>query len=223
MTKSAMHLKILASVLLAIAGSASATTYTNVPGGATSGLPFAYFGNHPNPSGDSPQVGEVFSLTSAETLSSFSFYALGDQSALPLQLTVAYWYSGLTSPGTTMLTSTTAIETFDGSNLTTLKFDNLGLGLLANTNYIAYLTTSSPTASVQLSRVAKTADVSGFGISQANYSNVSNSWVLGPNSGFLALQYTAVTAVPEPESLAMLLTGMGLIGAAVARRKVKQA
>jgi len=32
-----------------------------------------------------------------------------------------------------------------------------------------------------------------------------------------------VTAVPEPETYAMLLAGLGMIGAAVKRRKAKQA
>lgn len=219
MIKSMLQPKVLASLLLVFAGSASAATYTNVPSGATTGLPFAYLGNHPNPSGDSPMVGQVFTLTSAETLSSFSFYALGDQSALPLQLNVAVWSAG--TPSTTLLTTTAAVETYNGSSLTTLKFDNLGLSLNANTNYIAYLTTSSSSASIQLSRVAKTADTSGFGVAQAYYSTVNNGWVLGPNNGFLSLQYTAVTAaVPETETYAMLLAGLGVMGFVARRSKV---
>jgi hypothetical protein len=46
------------------------------------------------------------------------------------------------------------------------------------------------------------------------------SWIAVDN---LKLSGTAVTAVPEPESYAMLLAGLGLIGAAVKRRKAKQA
>jgi len=61
MTKSLLQLKVLAGVLLVFAGNAFADTYTNVPGGANTGSPFAYFGNAANPSGDSPKVGEVFS------------------------------------------------------------------------------------------------------------------------------------------------------------------
>jgi hypothetical protein len=217
MKKSTLNLTVLAASLLAFAGSVSAATYTDVPSGANAGLPFAYFGNHPNPSGDSPKVGQVFSLTSAQTLSSFSFYALGDQSTLPLQLNIATWTSN--SAGATLFSTTAAVETYNGSSLTQLGFDNIGLNLNANTNYIAYLTTSSSTASVQLSRAFKTADTSGFGVAQAYYSTVSNGWVLGPNNGFLSLQYTAVTvAVPESDTYAMLLAGLGVMGF-VARRK----
>jgi hypothetical protein len=90
MTKSSLQLTVLASLMLVFAGSASAAAYTSVPSGATSGLPFAYFGNAANPSGDSPMVGEVFSLTSAESLSSFSFYVLGNTMA-SMQLNVAQW------------------------------------------------------------------------------------------------------------------------------------
>lgn len=73
-----------------VAGGASAATFTNVPSGATTGLPFAYFGNGANPSGDSPAVGEVILLTSEQMLASFSFYAVGNLSQ-SLQLNVAQW------------------------------------------------------------------------------------------------------------------------------------
>jgi hypothetical protein len=44
-----------------------------------------------------------------------------------------------------------------------------------------------------------------------------------PASGNLAFTLSSVTPVPEPETFAMLLAGLGLIGAAVSRRKAKQA
>lgn len=234
MTKSSLQLTVLAGLLLAFAGSTSAATYTNVPSGATTGLPFAYFGNAANPSGDSPKVGEVFSLTSAETLSSFSFYALGNTTA-SLQLNVAEWNLGtnaknqaVNTVGSALLTTGAAVETFNSTGgFTTIKFDNLSLSLNANTKYIAYLTSSdSAVTGIQLSRTQTTQDASGFGIGNAYLSTVPGTgWQLPFNgNGFLSLQYTAVTApVPEPESYAMLLAGLGLIGAAVKRRKAKQA
>jgi hypothetical protein len=235
MTKSALPLKVLAGILLVFAGSASAATYTNVPSGANTGSPFAYFGNAANPSGDSPKVGEVFSLTSAATLSSFSFYALGNTTA-SLQLNVAQWNAGtnaknqaINSVGPALLTTTgAAVETFNSAGgFTTVAFDNLGLSLNANTKYIAYLSSSNPAVTgIQLSRTQTAADTSGFGIGNAYLSTIPGTgWQLPFNgNGFLSLQYTAVTAaVPEPESYAMLLAGLGLIGAAVRRRKLKQA
>jgi hypothetical protein len=233
MTKSTLHLNVLAALLLAVAGSASAATYTNVPGGATTGLPFAYFGNAANPSGDSPMVGEVFSLSSAATLSSFDFYAIGNTTA-SLQLNVAQWIggtgtgSGPYSVGMPLLTTTgSAVETYNSTGgFTTLDFSNLNLSLNANTKYIAYLTSSDPTVTgIQLSRTQTSQDISGFGLGNGYISTIpGNGWQLPfSGSGFLSLQYTAITAVPEPESYAMLIAGLGLIGAAVKRRKIKQA
>lgn len=235
MTQSALQLKVLASLLLAFAGSVSAATYTNVPSGANTGSPFAYFGNAANPSGDSPKVGEVLTLTSAATLSSFSFYALGNTTA-SLQLNVAQWNPSTNdkndipnSVGSALLTTTgSAVETYNAAGgFTTIAFDNLDLSLNANTKYIAYLTSSDPTVThLQLSRTQTAMDTSGFGIGSAYLSTVpGQGWQLPFNgNGFLSLQYTAITAaVPEPESYAMLLAGLGLIGAAAKRRKAKQA
>jgi hypothetical protein len=122
MTKTAIQLKAVAGLLLVIAGGASAATNTNVPSGANTGLPFAYFGNAANPGGDSPKLGEVFSLTSAETLSSFSFYALGDTTA-SLQLNVAEGNPGTNAKnqavnlvGPALLSTTgAAVESFNVS------------------------------------------------------------------------------------------------------------
>jgi PEP-CTERM motif len=237
MTKSTLHLKVLASLLLVLAGNASAATYTNVPSGANTGLPFVSFGNAANPSSDSPKVGEVFSLAADSILSSFSFYALGNIST-SLQLNVAQWNPDtnaknqtVNSVGSSLLTTAgSAVETFNSTGgFTTISFDNLGLSLNTNTKYIAYLTSSNPNVTgIQLSRTQTTADTSGFGIGNAYLSTTpGNGWQLPFNgNGFLSLQYTAVTTavapVPEPESYAMLLAGLGIIGVVVKRRQAKQ-
>lgn len=221
--------------LVAAAASASAATFTNVPGGATTGLPFASFGNAANPSGDSPHVGQVFSLLSEALLSSFSFYALGNQTA-SLQLNVAQWNPATNasnqSPnlvGPSLLTTTgSAVTTYNATGgFTTIGFDNLGLNLNAGTKYIAYLTSSDPTVSgIQLSRTQTAQDASGFGLGHAYLSTIpGQGWQLPFNgNGFLSLQYTAVTApVPEPETYAMLLAGLGLMGAVARRRKNRSA
>ena len=231
MIRSALSLKALPCLLLAFAGSVSAATYTNVPSGASAGLPFAYFGNAANPSGDSPKVGQVFSLTADSVLSSFSFYVIGDQS-LSLQLTVAQWNPGtneknqaVNSVGSNLLTtSTAAVQTFSAtSGVTTVQFNGLGLSLNAGTKYVAYLTSNDPTVTgIQLSRTQTAADTSGFGIGHAYLSNTPGTgWQLPFNgNGFLSLQYTAVTAaVPEPGTYALLFAGLAVAGGAAVRRK----
>jgi len=229
-----LRLNVLAALLFAVAGSASAATYTNVPSGANTGLPFASFGNAANPSGDSPAVGEVFSLSAAEVLSSFSFYALGNVTQ-SIVLNVAQWNPDTNAKnqafnfiGTPLLTTATALETYDAAGgFTTLAFDNLSLSLDAGTKYVAYLTSSDPAVTgIQLSRTQTAVDATGFGIGQANLSTIpGNGWQLPFNgSGFLSLQYTAVTTpVPEPESLALLMAGLGVVGAVAKRRKSAQA
>lgn len=235
MTKSSFKLKAIAGLLLAFAGSASATTYTNVPSGANTNLPFAYFGNAANPSGDSPKVGQVFSLTTDSLLSSFSFYALGSTSA-SFQLNVAEWNPSTNAQnqavnvvgGNLSSTTFTAVDTYHSTgNYTTISFESLGLNLNANTKYIAYLTSSDTSVTgIQLSRTQTAQDVTGFGLGNAYLSTIpGQGWLLPFNgNGFLSLQYTAITsAVPEPETYALLFAGMGLVGAAVQRRNANQA
>ncbi len=234
MTKSALQMKVLTSLMLLFAGNLSAATYTNVPSGANTGSPFAYFGNAANPSGDSPKVGQVFSLTSEETLSSFSFYAIGNTTA-SFQLNVAQWNPDTNAQnqatnlvGVSLLTTIgSATETYNSAGgFTTINFDNLGLSLNSNTKYIAYLTSNDPTVTgIQLSRTQTALDTSGFGIGNAYLSTIPGSgWQLPFNgNGFLSLQYTAITtSVPEPESYALFLAGFGLIAATAKRRNAYQ-
>ncbi|MET3122444.1 hypothetical protein AAKU67_002045 [Oxalobacteraceae bacterium GrIS 2.11] len=230
MTKFVNLLKMAACILVISAGNASAVNYTDVPGGANTGLPLAYFGNTPNPSGDSPEVSEVFSLPSDFSLSSFSFYALGN-TAPSVQLNVAKWNpttnsknQAINSVGPALLTTANAtFETYNSTGgFTTFEFDNLGLNLSANTKYIAYLTSNDPKVTgIQLSRTQTANDTSGFGIGNAYFSTIPNvGWTLPfSGSGFLSLQYSAVAApVPEPTTSMMFLAGLLGIGALLRRR-----
>ncbi len=242
MTKSVLHMKVVTSLLLAFVGNVSATTFTNVPSGANTGSPFVSFGNAPNPSGDSPKVGQVFSLQTDSTLSSFSFYALGNTtSAASLQLNVAQWNpdtnaknQAINLVGANLLTTSNFVGNFNAAGgFTTINFDNLGLNLESDTKYIAYLSSTDLTLSgIQLSRTQTTADVTGFGLGNAFLSNIpNNGWQLPFNgNGFLSLQYTAVTAdvpnpsaVPVPAALPLMASALGIFGIARRRNKSKLA
>jgi hypothetical protein len=235
MTKSSLQLKVLAGLLLAFAGNVSAAIFTNVPSGPNTGLPFVSFGNAANPSSDSPKAGEVFSLTSAATLSSFSFYAIGNTNA-SLQLNVAQWNPDTNAMnqatnlvGPSLLTTAGATsEIFNSTGgFTTIAFENLELSLNASTKYIAYLTSSDTALTgLQLSRTQTTQDPSGFGIGNGYLSTIpGNGWLLPFNgNGFLSLQYTAVTtAIPEPSTYAAAMGLLSLGFIAIRRRKLAAA
>ena len=189
MYKSLLQKKVLATILLAFAGNVSASTLTNVPSGANTGLPFASFGNAANPSGDSPKVGQVFSSLTDSTLSSFSFYALGNTtSTASLQLNVAQWNPDTNAKNqavnlvaANLLTTSNFVGNYNSAGgFTTINFDNLGLNLESDTKYIAYLSSNDPSLTgIQLSRTQTTADVTGFGLGYAFLSTIpGNCWQL---------------------------------------------
>jgi hypothetical protein len=64
-----------------------------------------------------------------------------------------------------------------------------------------------------------------FGIEHCCSGNQQTQFKAAGSSAFVSFSNTdgLVAAVPEPETYAMLLAGLGLIGAAVRRRKAKQA
>ena len=152
-----------------------------------------------------------------------------------LQLNVAQWNPGtnaknqaVNSVGAVLTTTGTAFETYNSTGgFTTLAFDSLGLGLNANTKYVAYLTSSDPTVTgIQLARTQTTQDASGFGIGNGYLNTIPDQgWQLPFNgNGFLSLQYTAetTTAIPEPSTYAAIVGALTL-GFVALHRKRKQA
>ena len=65
--------------------------------------------------------------------------------------------------------------------------------------------------------------VTGIGAPATFGSNAWATWSILPGGGTYGVSFygTPVTAVPEPESFAMLLAGLGVIGTLVRRRKTK--
>ena len=65
--------------------------------------------------------------------------------------------------------------------------------------------------------------VTGIGAPATFGSNAWGTWPILPGGGTYGVSFygTPVTAVPEPESFAMLLAGLGVIGTLVRRRKTK--
>ena len=101
-----------------------------------------------------------------------------------------------------------AITSGSGFNLGSLAFSNLTNGNVA-TDAITFNTSTAGTFSETIK--LKLADTANVGVGQKdNYLTINVSG-------------TVVAAVPEPETYAMLLAGLGLVGTIVRRRKAKQA
>ena len=198
--------KIFGAALLALAGTAAqATVTTSVVGNTTiytenfnrgSSFTAGYF--------NAPGADDYMWLNSpiGAPSSSYSFSSAVDIASL----TISMWYSASADPASGSLVG--------GSFSNGQDFGNTGSGLLvllnnpgADSNWFAS------------SRADQFFSTTWSNLAAGTYS--LNFAVAG---GSLKVDDVtiAVTAVPEPETYAMMLAGLGLIGAMARRRKAKQ-
>jgi len=189
--------------------SAEAITYSNF---GAPGEGISSFG-----APDSTNYGETFASTGG-LLQDFTFYAkygVGGNVAL----VIAMW-DGAKAVGPALYVSAPILYT--GGNESIGAYE-INLALQSNTNYIAYLTVAGiadPVVNVTMEGASSGGGLDG-GFAYLNTQGVdplqlSQDW---SSSQVRNLLYTAnITAVPEPETYAMLLAGLGLVGA-IARRK----
>ena len=137
---------------------------------------------------------------------------------------------GTESNGASTATSGDAQNTYFGKiNNGTVDGDTWGGQTTADTTrllnveqYFHLITNSSTVATAQATKTAFGADLDGNGsLSTAGaYGNELGVWAVNGSN----LTYSVAAApVPEPEGIAMLLAGLGVMGAMVRRRKFKAA
>jgi PEP-CTERM motif len=210
--KSFHQLRLLAAICVtAISGMANAQGFSN-----SHSSTIYYFGQP-----DTTSYGQVFN-TSGGTLANWSFYA-DSGNAGNLELVIANW-NGAKATGPALYQS--SIFAYTGG-AQALSFSGINSALSAG-SYIAYLTVAGVTGAANSVGIAGSNTNGGMsggfrflnsaGTDPLVLSNSWNSWNV-PN-----MQYSAnfVSAVPEPETYAMMLAGLGLIGTIARRRKAKQ-
>ena len=210
--------KLVAALLIAAATLSSAahadTVYSNADDG-TGGI--AYLGEP-----DTTSYGQYFTAPGG-VLKGFSFQALSGESG-DVALVVAAW-DGSKAVGPALYTSA-AINYAGGSQF--LGAGDINLALTAGTDYIAYLTVAGIAAPISHVMIvgSDTATAIGGGFRYLN-SNLVDPLALNFDwNGFptqhLAYTATFAAAVPEAETYAMLLAGLGMMGL-VARRRQRRA
>ena len=213
-----MNLKqLISTVVIAAAtfsGAAHAdTVYSNADDG-TSGI--SYMGDP-----DTTSYGQFFTAPGG-VLKDFSFHAWSGASG-NVALVVAAW-DGSKAVGPALYTS--APISYDGGSQF-LGANGINLALTAGTDYIAYLTVAGVTSPVSGVTIAgsDTATGLGGGFRYLNSALVDPLTLNFDWSDYSAqhLAYTATfgtaTAVPEPETYAMLLAGLGMMGVVARRRR----
>ncbi|MGK5077269.1 PEP-CTERM sorting domain-containing protein [Janthinobacterium sp. HLX7-2] len=208
-------IKMALSALICCASiHAQATTYSNV----------GTIGNGINSLGapDTTSYGETFTSLGG-VLQDFTFYANSGASG-NVGLTIAAW-DGSKAIGPALYTSSPIAY---AGGIQTLGANGINLTLQANADYIAYLTVAgitNPISSVTMQGSTGDGGLAGnfvyLNSDGANPLGLDQAW---SNFYVSNMTYTAniTAAVPEPETYAMLLAGLGLLGF-LARRNAKSA
>jgi hypothetical protein len=202
-SKTTIKTLLACSLFLAAAiSNANATVYSNT-------LDTPTFYNNP----DILSFGQEFT-TAGGTLTDWSFYAIFGGGG-NLKLVISSW-DGSKAVGPALYSSTTL---YNGGGAQTLSFSDINLQLAAG-SYISYLTgVGVPGTSGGLLLGASYSD-GGLPGSFRFYEPGVTDWRTSSVANF-NLQYTAViNPVPEPNNIAMLFAGLGLLGAL---RRNKQA
>ncbi len=181
--------------------SANATVYSNT-------LDTPTFFNNP----EINSFGQEFT-TAGGTLTDWSFYVTSGLMG-NIKFVISSW-DGTKAVGPALYSSTTF---YGGGGAQTLSFSGINLQLSAG-SYVSYLTgvgVPDRTGGVFLGASYSDGGLPG---SFRLYGPGDTDWRSSSLSNF-NLQYTAViNPVPEPENLAMLFAGLGLIGIAVRGKK----
>lgn len=204
---------IAASLCLALAaGFANAATFSNT----NDADPIFSFG-----APDTTSYGQTFN-TGGGILSDWTFYATAGNAG-NLSFVVASW-DGSKAVGPALYSSGT---TSYGGGATALSFSGINTSLSSGA-YIAYLTVAgvgSPADSVGLAGSTSDGGLGGGfrflnsnGTDPLTLNAAWNSWYVP------SMQFTAnIAPVPEPETYAMMLAGLGMLGFMARRRKLKAA
>jgi hypothetical protein len=211
--KKSLHTLAFAACLAGLANFAQAETYSNVD---TNSATIYFFG-----APDTTSYGQYFSSPGG-ILDSFTFYA-ANGSAGNVELTVAAW-DGSKAVGSALYTT----DLYYAGGSQALSAGSINLALAENTQYIVYLTVAGvdgAAAYVSFQGASGNGGLDGS-FSYLNSSGVdpltlSETW--DSNWTPANLSYTAnfTSAVPEPETLAMLLAGLGLVGFMKRRQSLK--
>jgi hypothetical protein len=176
---------------------------------------------------DATNYGETFSLSSAEILSDWSFFATsgnaGDE-----QLVVAAW-NGASAVGPALYTS--ALNSYAGG-AQTLAFTGIGTALSAG-NYVAFLTVAGVPTPATYVNFATSNGNGGLGgqfvyantdlanplTSPATWYNLSQATTPGVQQLQFSADFASPSPIPIPASMWLLLSGLGGIGVSIRKQR----